>query len=135
MRNLLLQFWDSYATHARTMAIVPLDGGAFTDVDVADEWIHKALVRTRHDGRYLNTLGIIRYRQGRWQDAIIELKRGLFLGMEGPESWLFLAMANWRLKEIDESRRWLEIAREWKSEHTPNLEQKLFYSEAEKLGL
>lgn len=119
--------------HARTMAIVPVSDGGFDDIDLAEQWIDEAMHDNRHDATNLNTLGLIRYRQGCWEEAIETLEDSLFLGMEGPESWLPLAMANYQLKQYDEANRWFGIADKWRSENPPSLEHQWLFKEADQL--
>jgi len=58
---------------------------------------------------FLNTIGAVYLRAGRWRDAIDSLMDGIEgSGGEGVEQdWLLLAMAHHGLKEEDEARRWM----------------------------
>jgi WD40 repeat protein/serine/threonine protein kinase/tetratricopeptide (TPR) repeat protein len=59
---------------------------------------------------YLNTLGAVLYRAGRYREAIDRLREGMKLSHSGPsgEDWVFLGLAHLSLGETDEAKRCLE---------------------------
>jgi tetratricopeptide (TPR) repeat protein len=69
-------------------------------------------MRGRH--AYLNTLGAARYRAGRLPEAIQALEQGMKAHGRGGvvEDWLLLAMAHFRLGEMNRARRWFTKAAE-----------------------
>jgi WD40 repeat protein/serine/threonine protein kinase/tetratricopeptide (TPR) repeat protein len=70
-------------------------------------------------GPYLNTLGAILYRAGRYQEALDRLNERLRDLPEGlPDDWAFLALAHHRLGNHDQARRWLTRLREYRSPTT-----------------
>jgi WD40 repeat protein/tetratricopeptide (TPR) repeat protein len=72
-------------------------------------------------GAFLNTLGAVLYRAGRWQDAIDRLREALALaGKEGTfQDWVFLAMAHHRLGQHADARAMLERARSARADERP----------------
>jgi tetratricopeptide (TPR) repeat protein len=65
---------------------------------------------------FLNTLGAVLYRSGRFREAIRQLNRSRehYPESDGiPQDWLFLAMAHHRLGEKKAARKWLERASGW----------------------
>jgi eukaryotic-like serine/threonine-protein kinase len=83
-------------------------------------------------------LGAAQYRAGEWKGAVAALEKSMELGKGGDGSdWFFLAMANWRLGNRDEARRWHDRAVEWMVKNQPeNEELRRFRAEAsEFLGL
>ena len=64
---------------------------------------------------YWNTLGVARYRVGRWNDAIEALTRSMDLGHGQYESFdtFLLAMAHWQLGNRQEARTWYARAHRW----------------------
>jgi hypothetical protein len=64
----------------------------------------------------LNTLGVILYRAGRYQEAIDRLDERVAVGeaLGAPVDWVFLAMAHHRLGHKAEANRWLDKFRAWK---------------------
>lgn len=60
---------------------------------------------------YLNTIGAVSLRAGRFDDALKHLKDGIAAaGDEGsPQDWLLLALACHHLGRTDEARRWLAM--------------------------
>jgi serine/threonine protein kinase/WD40 repeat protein/tetratricopeptide (TPR) repeat protein len=90
----------------------------------------------------LNTLGVILYRAGRYQEAIDRLHERVKAGAAAgaPVDWVFLAMAHHRLGHKSEANRWLEKLRAHKvpdlrtsSDLWNDLEIPLFTREVEAL--
>ena len=63
----------------------------------------------------LNTLGILLYRAGRYEEAVRTLQEAVRLGSEGGSAFdfFFLGMAHQRLGHVQEARQWLERAVRW----------------------
>jgi len=73
-----------------------------------------------NNGLSLNTLGVARYRAGRYQDAVADLSRSLKLnaprfGGPTPSDLAFLAMARHKLGQTVEARKTLEQLRDFMS--------------------
>jgi tetratricopeptide (TPR) repeat protein len=91
---------------------------------------------------YLNTLGAILYRAGRFADAVRRLDEGIQKkwGVSSEEDWVYLAMAHHRLGHHDEARRWLDRFRDASPGLAPGdfwgeLEIRLLRTEAEAVVL
>jgi WD40 repeat protein/tRNA A-37 threonylcarbamoyl transferase component Bud32/Flp pilus assembly protein TadD len=84
------------------------------DLDKAVKLAEKSVAKKR-DSNSLNTLGAIEFRAGRYADAVKHLQEGIKLdGKSGSVwDWLFLAMAQQRLDQTAEARRWLNKATAW----------------------
>jgi tetratricopeptide (TPR) repeat protein len=59
----------------------------------------------------LNTLGVARYRVGRYAEALADLERSDALKKGEPVNWVFLAMAHHRLGHPDRAREFLAQSR------------------------
>jgi tetratricopeptide (TPR) repeat protein len=89
---------------------------------------------------FLNTLGVVQYRGGRFTDAIASLERSLASGQGQFDAFdlFFLAMAHHRLGHGALARGFLDRAVRWVNEH-PNLDEQharelnAFRAEAEAL--
>jgi tetratricopeptide (TPR) repeat protein len=85
-----------------------------------------------------NTLGVARYRAGDWKGAVTALEKSMALYSLYPESLteesystFVLAMAQWRLGDKDEARRWYDRAVRWMDKYEPNQEElRCFRAEA-----
>jgi tetratricopeptide (TPR) repeat protein len=65
-------------------------------------------------GTYWNTLGVAHYRAGDWKAAIAALDKSRDLKKGGDaDTWLFLAMAQRKLGNHDEARKWYDRAVGW----------------------
>ncbi len=62
------------------------------------------------NGWYLNGLGAVLYRAGRFAEAAEQLEKGLQKKYENPQALFFLAMAHYRLGHRDQARQALEKA-------------------------
>jgi tetratricopeptide (TPR) repeat protein len=95
----------------------------------------RAIAAQPGDGNLWNTVGVARYRYGRWKEAIAALEKSMELRDGGKSvDWFFLAMAHWQLGEKDEARKWYEKAVEWTEKYQPkNIQLRRFRTEAEEL--
>ena len=67
----------------------------------------------QHSGTW-STLGVARYRNGQWSEAITALEKSVEISSGGtPADWLFLAMAHWQLNQKEEARKWYDKAVAW----------------------
>ncbi len=90
------------------------------DAERAVELAEKAVDLAPEQGNFWNTLGVARYRMGDYQAAIDALNKSMELGSGGSGvDWFFLAMAQWRLGNKEEARRWHEKAIQWTEKHRP----------------
>ena len=101
----------------------------------AVELATKAVELAPKEGAMWNTLGVARYRNGQWKEAITALEKSVELGKRGGASdWLFLAMAHWQVGNKEEARRWYDKAIEWMEKRKSKNEELLrFRAEAEEL--
>jgi WD40 repeat protein len=76
------------------------------------------------EGNFWNTLGIAKYRAGKWTSAIEALTRSMELLKGQMESFntLFLAMACWKLDDKEKARQWYDRAVQWMEENKEQLE-------------
>ena len=121
-----------HSGHARLLATVPVDG-RYDDIDIAEQLIRSALEVAPHAPRHINNLGMVLYRQGKWDEAIEELERARIWGSEEPDCWLFLAMSHWQKGDREQAQHWFKVADDWRAGHKPDYEQRRFYAEAEEL--
>jgi eukaryotic-like serine/threonine-protein kinase len=105
------------------------------DYDEALEHSKKALELAPNKGLYYNTLALVEYRRGRWNDSIAAATRSIAIGNGGDASdWFFLALAHWQLGEKEKARTWFDKAVAWTKEKRPkNAELFQFWKEAAKL--
>ncbi len=99
---------------------------------------------------YLNTLGAVLYRAGQFEAAIDAFTESMDVRGDGgtPQDWVFSAMACHRLGRTEDAARWLDKARGWIHEASPEksegtagkpptrveeLEMDLLFREAEQL--
>jgi tetratricopeptide (TPR) repeat protein len=82
-----------------------------------------------------NTLGVARYRNGDHKAAVADLQKSMSLRAGGDSfDWFFLSMANGRLGDHDEARRWFDRAVQGMDRHKPHdQELRRFRTEAETL--
>ena len=84
---------------------------------------------------YRNTLGVVLYQAGQWDNAIVSLNESITMhGFADSHDAFFLAMAHWQRGEQDVAREWLKKAIEWMDKNAasdPELMQ--FRQEAEQL--
>ena len=103
------------------------------DPAAAVELAQKAVELDRDDGAYRNTLGVALCGQGRWQEAAAALEASMALAGGGDGyDWFFLAMARWRLGEVQQAHYWYARAVRRMQEDGPKDEDLLrFRAEAE----
>jgi tetratricopeptide (TPR) repeat protein len=116
---------------------------ALSDLAPAVALAEKAVAAsTRPNDRYntLNTLGVVLYRAGRYQEALKKLDEAVTAhGRGGTHAdWLFLAAVNHRLGQPDEAWTWMDRAQRWAAEGhvdrlswSQRLEAQLFLKEIE----
>ncbi len=118
---------------AWTCCILP---NAVKDTKRVVELANKAIALQPKSHAYVNTLGAALYRNGQFADAVKALEQAIALRGEGvPEDWLFLAMAQHRLGNAAEARRWLEksaaaLAKEEKEHSWDAVVRRLLHQEA-----
>ena len=105
------------------------------DYDEALEHSKKAVELAPNKGSYYNTLALVEYRRGHWNDSIAAATRSIAIGNGGDASdWFFLALAHWQLGEKEQARTWFDKAVAWTKEKQPkNAELLQFWNEAAKL--
>ena len=105
------------------------------DYDEALEHSKKAVELASNKGSYYNTLALVEYRRGRWNDSIAAATRSIAIGNGGDASdWFFLALAHWQRGEKEQARTWFDKAVAWTKEKQPKNAQMLqFWKEAAKL--
>jgi tetratricopeptide (TPR) repeat protein len=120
---------EAVKTYRKVIELAPTDAEAInelawllataTDVAVRDpvdavKQAIRAVELAPTEGDYWNTLGIARYRAGKWQPALEALNKSIDLRAGGDAlDWYFLAMAHWQLGHKDVSRKWYDRAAEW----------------------
>jgi WD40 repeat protein len=73
---------------------------------------------------YWNTLGVARYRAGKWRGAVEAIDRSRSApGGDNAYNHFFLAMAHCQLGAKDQARRWYEQAMRWMDQHKPQDEE------------
>src|SRR5262249_31870935 len=106
--------------------------------ELAVAFARKAVELAPADGAVWTTLGVAQFRAENWQESINALQKSQEFRKGGDSvAWFFLAMAQWRLGNKDEARRWFDQAVGWMDKNQPeNEELWRFRAEAaELLGL
>ncbi len=117
-------------------ALVTDEDPELWDPTLAVELAEKALELDPAHSLALNTLGVAYYRKGKWLKSIEKLNESLAAsnGTSGSSDYFFLAMANWQLGEKQEARDWLDQAKVWMNDNSPQNDELLrFRNEAEAL--
>jgi eukaryotic-like serine/threonine-protein kinase len=88
----------------------------------AIELATKAVELDEDSTRSWTALGMARYRDGQWPEAVTAFETSLGLVREGMAGWdrwdealdwFFLSMCYWRLGDADEAHHWYGMARDW----------------------
>jgi tetratricopeptide (TPR) repeat protein len=118
-----------------------LGPGAVEDYGPAVTLAEQAVAAARGEARhlFLNTLGAVLYRAGRYQEALERLNEAV-AAKEGTgvvQDWLFLAMVHHQLRKPGEAKKWLARAapREGNDRFWEKAEVELLHREAETLIL
>ena len=91
------------------LATCPLE--QLRDTGKAVELSNRAVGLDPSVGNYWNTLGVARYRAGKWKEAVEALTKSMELNSGGDVvDWLFLAMAHQHLGHQQQARRWHDRA-------------------------
>jgi Tfp pilus assembly protein PilF len=87
----------------------------------------EAVAREPEKSAYWNTLGMARYRAGKWAEAEATLQKSVELHGQGgiPADWFFLAMACWRQEKRDEARAWYDKCERWMKVN-PRVDESLY---------
>jgi tetratricopeptide (TPR) repeat protein len=98
----------------------------------AVEWAQKALRRAPQEGAFWNTLGVAHYRAGDPKAAVAALQKSMQLRQGGDASdWFVLAMAYWKMKDLEQARSWYQKAVRWMDQYQPRDEElRAFRAEA-----
>ncbi|MBW3540364.1 MAG: tetratricopeptide repeat protein, partial [Planctomycetes bacterium] len=113
------------------------------DTDEALQLAETAVELAPDDANYRNTLGVARYRAGRWNEALGALSKAedLAPGKSSAFNGFFLAMACWQLDDREQAREWYDSSVAWLEQDQPLLDQnshwpdelRRFRAEAEEL--
>jgi serine/threonine protein kinase/Flp pilus assembly protein TadD len=92
----------------------------FRDPGRAESLAREVLARTPDDGDVWNTLGVAQYREGRFADSIVSLRKSMEFRHGGDSNdYFFMAMDEWRLGHRGEAGRWRNRAVEWMAKNRP----------------
>ena len=80
-----------------------------------------------------NTLGIVHYRRGEFEEALNPLLEFHEAGFLEPSNWLFLAMTHHQLGNVDQAGRWYEKAEAYFEDNQPTRMEAMFRAEAKEL--
>jgi tetratricopeptide (TPR) repeat protein len=103
---------DCYNERARELAACPEPR---RDLACALAMCRRALDLAPGEALPLNTLGIVQYRAGRYEEAIAAFERSLAAGSGLSDGFdlFFLAMAHHRLRHGEEARRYFDRGLQW----------------------
>jgi WD40 repeat protein/regulator of sirC expression with transglutaminase-like and TPR domain len=82
----------------------------------------KKAVKARPDSpEYLNTMGVIYYRLGQYEQGVETLSKAVQANKQGGTAcdYFFLAMAHWQLGHKDEARKGYDQAAQWMEKNKP----------------
>ena len=113
------QTQDPYAANDLAW-VCTISPGAVKDYGPVVQLAEKAVAKPPKSWAYLNTLGVVLYRAGRFQAAVERFEEGLKIHGKGGDAsdWFYLAMAHQRLGHAEEARRWLDKATQWLDQAT-----------------
>jgi len=101
--------WSPWLENEIAWYLATFPDSRFRDPDRAAVLAAEAVSKDPKSGGAWNTLGVARYRQGKWQEAIEALKKASALNQgREPIDGLFLAMAHWQLGQKTEAREWFD---------------------------
>jgi serine/threonine protein kinase/tetratricopeptide (TPR) repeat protein len=120
------QFAWFLATHA---------DAKFRNPGRAVELAEKVISLAPGNANFLNTLGVARYRLGKWKDSITALSKSVRLGGGDSNDWFFLAMAHWQLGQKEEARKFFSQAVHWMEKNRPARDSELGRFRAEAAAL
>ncbi|MEK6236223.1 MAG: hypothetical protein N2C14_16075, partial [Planctomycetales bacterium] len=107
-------------TIARAVRALTLNGDAFRDSETPLRLAEQHLASSTLGPESLLARGYACYRGKRWADALGETRRMRELNHpDDPSAWLLQAMTHYRLKQPQEARRWLTLAKNWLRRHGP----------------
>jgi tetratricopeptide (TPR) repeat protein len=108
---------------------------ACRDPKLAVELAERAIAARPGDWMIWNTVGVARYRNEQWKEAVAAFEKSMELRKGGDAGdWFFLAMCHWQLGEKDDARAWYDKAVEWTEKNQPkNTQLRRYRTEAEEL--
>ena len=79
----------------------------------------RAVALTQDPAIYLNTLGVAQYRSNQFEEAIATLEKSLDASKGGSDAFhlFFLAMARYKLGEVERARADFDRGLKWRREH------------------
>src|SRR5262249_41658485 len=95
------------------------------DLGVALDHVRRCLDLEHHQNfASFNTLGVVEYRAGHWNEAIAALSTSVEMKEKAGNpglayDWFFLAMAHWQLGQKDEARTWFAKSVAWTRDYAP----------------
>ena len=88
--------------------VVPMEASR-ADAERAVKMVREAVELTPKDADPWNTLGLSYYRAGKWDEAIVALKKSASISKTNDWcDFLFLAMAHWKKGDKAEARTWYD---------------------------
>jgi protein O-mannosyl-transferase len=107
----------------------------FRDPARAQQLAREAVRIDPQSGRFWNTLGVVEYRAGQWDEAIQALEKSIELRDGGDATDRFvLALACYQAGRPDDAQRWYGKGTTWSARHQPiSAEAKRFQQEAAQL--
>jgi WD40 repeat protein len=125
---------EALAANAEAWHLATSPEAKLRDSARAIELAQKAVKLAPREAQCWNTLGVVHYRAGHWNDAIAALTKSMELQKGAFESYdtIFLAMAHWQLGEKEKARQWYDRAVQWMEKRSPE-EFRRFRAEAAQL--
>jgi tetratricopeptide (TPR) repeat protein len=114
----------SYSANDLAWLLATWPDETFRDAPRAVALAESAVDAMPEKGNHWNTLGVARYRAGKWKAAVEALKKSMELRSGGDSlDRFFLAMAYWQLGKKEEARQWYDKAVVWMDENKPDDEE------------
>jgi WD40 repeat protein/serine/threonine protein kinase len=87
------------------------------------------------NGEFWNTLGVVHYRAGNWNEAVAALEQSMKFRKGGDSfDWFFLAMVQWQMGEKELAHKSYDQAVQWMDKNQPNdVQLRRFRAEATEL--